>query len=98
MDKKTLLAVGLSLLIWVVWEKTYLEPIQRQAALEHQRQEALNKQKLQAQSSDKVSDAGIQALKKPAVSAPLAVEPKNLQIENATSKLLVSNEIGRAHV
>ena len=39
MDKKALLAVALSMVIWIGWQKFYLEPIQQQAAQQQKVQE-----------------------------------------------------------
>lgn len=40
MDKRTLVAIALSMGIWFGWQKLYLEPIQERAAIEAQKQSA----------------------------------------------------------
>jgi YidC/Oxa1 family membrane protein insertase len=92
MDKKTLLAVGISLLIWVVWQKTYLEPIQQQ----QQAAENLRKQQEAQVQSKAASDAALQsksaAVENTTTNAGPAIAVKKVILENNKSQISVSNE------
>lgn len=98
MDKKAFLAVGLSLLIWVVWQKYYLEPIHQQAQLETQRyQEALAK-KARDERAEAEAKAGVatgqqkinSATGKP-VPADVEIPVKEVSLENNSSSVTAWN-------
>ncbi len=97
MDKKAFLAVGLSLLIWVGWQKFYLEPIQLRAAAENQqRQELADKRANEAKAEidakgifpEGQRNAGMQAKGAAQVVAPI----KTVTLSNAHSLVTLSNE------
>lgn len=92
MDKKAFLAVGLSLLIWMVWQKYYLEPIQiqQQAAAEAQRQQALTKNEAVAKAEAQTKAA--EEKKSGEAQPKKAASVKTLQISNGSSTVTVSNE------
>lgn len=90
MDKKAFLAVGLSLLIWVVWQKFYLEPIQQAAHQQQKQQEMAAQQKAKEAVATQPGAASI-ATGKPA-GKPGAVESRQVSLDNSGSTVSVSNE------
>ena len=93
MDKKAFLAVGLSLLIWVAWQKIYLEPIQQQAALHHQQQQELLAKKAKEASASAAAEVKAAPVdSKSSQAKQLAIAGRTLNLENATSTVIVSNE------
>lgn len=94
MDKKAILAVMISLGIWIGWQKIYLEPLQKQAALQNQQiEEAKAKAALEASKAAnlkaELNDKGI---------LPEAERNKVLQqakteviLENDSSKIFLTN-------
>jgi len=97
MDKKAFIAVGLSLLIWVAWQKFYLEPIQNQAALENQRyQEALKKQTSEEKAASPAVSEGGRAASAEAGNItpsknPVPVKLSEVNLFNSSSSLSLSN-------
>lgn len=93
MDKKTLLAVALSLGIWVVWQKYYLEPIQHQQLVEQQRQQELQ---AKAQLAEKKADLDQRGIfpdsEKKRQEQSKEAAAKSVQLENDSFSLAVSNE------
>lgn len=92
MDKKALLAVALSLLIWVTWQKFYLEPIQKQAAMETQRQE-----QQKAAREETKADLNAKGILPPSERKKLElreIAPQTL--ENVDAKLVVNNDANAA--
>lgn len=92
MDKKAILAVLLSLAIWVGWQKFYLEPIQIQAQQEAQRLEQARAQSAKrAETKAEIDSKGFFP-----ESERKKLEPKrpaaSLTIENIDTKMVVSNE------
>lgn len=103
MDKKAILAVTLSLMIWIGWQKFYLEPIQKQAAVAQE--EAAQAAATAAQEKEKTTkreetkaqlDAGgffPDSIKKKKLEPTKgAAAPKEFVLENKDTKLVVSNE------
>lgn len=91
MDKKSLLAVALSLGIWVVWQKYYLDPIQQQAALQNQqRQEQLAQAASEARAQIDAKGILPDSQKKKVEAAPSAA-PKSAVLENGETKVTVAN-------
>ncbi len=91
MDKKAFLAVGLSLLIWMVWQKYYLEPIQQQQAAIQQQQAEKDQSKKNSEIKSDAAVSGLQAGKTtPALQ--VALPAKTLSIETESSSIRVSNE------
>jgi YidC/Oxa1 family membrane protein insertase len=94
MDKRSYLAVALSLVIWMVWQKVYLEPIQLQQ--QQQQQAALiaaqNARAAKAKEESQVSGSGsaLSALKSDSSAGQAPVQKGVL--ENGDSFVSVSNE------
>jgi YidC/Oxa1 family membrane protein insertase len=86
LDKKAYLAIGLSILIWVGWQKFYLEPIQKQQ--EVVRQEQVN---LAEANKPPIAQDGKAAVVA-AVPQGANIPVKTGTLENSTSKITVSNE------
>lgn len=93
MDKRAFTAIAISLVIWVAWQKFYLEPIQQQ------QQAALQAQQAQkaAAAQELKSDIDAKGILPPSERARLnvsaaPVEIKTTVLENAESKLVVSNQ------
>lgn len=90
MDKKAFLAVGLSLLIWVAWQKFYLEPIQQAAHQQQKQQELLAQQKAAAAAAAQPGGPLVQP-GKPATKQG-TVAARQLNLDNNDSTVSVSNE------
>lgn len=95
MDKKAILAVVLSLGIWVAWQKFYLEPIQKQAAEATQKQEqaaAAIASAKRAETKAELDARGIlpesERIKKGVADRVASTQV----IENTDTKLVASNE------
>lgn len=92
MDKKALLAVALSLGIWVAWQRLYLEPFQRQAQMEQERQQELL-QKSQTAEKKITAEAGMSPdSDKKRGSEGSAAAAKTVTLQNKDSEAVVSNE------
>lgn len=95
MDKKAFLAVGLSLVIWMAWQKFYLEPYQQQAAA-HQQAEQARKDAAEKQAALSAKNTAEKEVKAattgsaPAKSAPPS-ELKKISLSNGNSVVSFSN-------
>lgn len=100
MDKKAIIAVTLSLVIWMGWQKVYLEPLQKQAMQAQEAQTAeLEKKKLEKREETKAQiDAGgfFPASERKKVLGGNLKAPaiQQVTLENSDTKLVVSNENG----
>ncbi|MGE3261406.1 MAG: membrane protein insertase YidC [Bacteriovoracia bacterium] len=93
MDKKALLAIALSLGIWVTWQKFYLEPIQHQQALENQRQQELVTQSQQrAEKRADLDQRGILPDSEKKRQGQVNRESRAVTLQNTDSTLVISNE------
>lgn len=90
MDKKAILAVVISMGIWITWQKVYLEPIQKQAAeqtrlAEEAKQSAAKRDELKA-------DLDAKGMISPAEKKEIQSRSQLFQsLENPVSSLLVTN-------
>lgn len=97
MDKKAFLAVGLSLAIWVGWQKFYLEPIQQQQAL-HQKQVQEAQALVAKEAAAKAQPAAGSSVTTPSVGKVAdakkanLVTVQNVSLENEGSNVSLSNE------
>ncbi len=92
MDKRTILAIALSMGILLAWQKFYLEPIQQRAALELQERQRLAETTTKREENKAELDArGIlpASERKKAEQAPKEV--KTVVLENGDTRLSVSN-------
>ena len=87
MDRNAILAVMISLGIWVGWQRLYLDPLQQEAAKEKQRLELVQKEK----AKKAVEEAKV-ALQPAAKGATRLVSAERRTIENEQSVVTVSNE------
>lgn len=92
MDKKAILAVMLSLIIWVGWQKFYLEPIQQKAQIETQAAEQARAERSKlAETKASIDAKGIlPEAERKKIESKRSVE--SLVIENTDTKMVVSNE------
>lgn len=86
LDKKAYLAIGISILIWVGWQKFYLEPIQKQQQLVQQEREQLAAANQPPIAQD--GKAAVMAAAPQGTHLPV----KTASLENPSSKITVSNE------
>jgi YidC/Oxa1 family membrane protein insertase len=90
MDKKAILAVVLSMVIWIGWQKYYLEPIQqRNAAVQKAEQEA----QASANKRDELkADLDAKGIISPAEKSEIASRARQFQnLENDSTNVLVTN-------
>lgn len=93
MDKKALLAIALSLGIWVVWQKFYLEPIQIAQQAEAQRQqEMVAKAQKREETRAELDQRGIFPDSEKRKQEAGTVAAKSVTLQNGDSTLTVSNE------
>jgi YidC/Oxa1 family membrane protein insertase len=95
MDKKALLAIALSLGIWVTWQKFYLDPIQKTQFQENQRQQELVVRAQQrAEKKAELDQKGFfpDSEKRKKEQGIVARASKTITIQNDESSLVVSNE------
>jgi YidC/Oxa1 family membrane protein insertase len=94
MDKKAILAVIISLGIWVAWQKLYLEPIQKQAQVTQQQQEqqaALKQKREETKAAIDAKGFFPESERKKAGVSP-ARSASTLTLENPDTKLVTSND------
>lgn len=92
MDKKTIIAIALSLGIWLGWQKLYMEPFQKRAAEEAQRQAALQAaSQTRAENKADIDAKGIFPPSERAKVLKGATELKTASLETANSKLELTN-------
>jgi YidC/Oxa1 family membrane protein insertase len=93
MDKKAILAVMISLGIWVGWQKLYLEPLQKQAALQNQQIEEAKARIAAAQKAEvvkaEVNSKGI--LSDAEKNSAPQVAKTEVILENENSKIVLAN-------
>jgi YidC/Oxa1 family membrane protein insertase len=93
MDRKAILAVALSLIIWVGWQKFYLEPIQQKAQLAAQQAELARAERAKlAETKAEIDSRGILPAAERQKLVAKRVAASSLLIENTDTKMLVSNE------
>jgi YidC/Oxa1 family membrane protein insertase len=95
MDRNAIIAILLSLGIWIAWQKVYLEPIQEQqqqhAAMEAERQEKLKAEA--AKRSENRADLDARGVYPESERRKAeARAAKSLVIENADTRMVVTNE------
>jgi YidC/Oxa1 family membrane protein insertase len=93
MDKKTLLAIALSLVIWIGWQKIYMEPFQQKAALEAKQQaELIEASKLREAQKAQIDSKGVfpESERKKVLKAPV-VAAKKVPLSTNSSKLELSS-------
>ncbi len=93
MDKKAILAVMISLGIWVGWQKLYLEPLQKQAALQNQQIEEAKARLAAAQKATEVKAevTGKGILSGAEKNSAPQVAKTEVVLENGNSKIVLAN-------
>ncbi len=92
MDKKAILAVMLSLVIWVTWQKFYLEPIQQRAAQEQEQNQKQQELKAKREETKALLDAkGIFPPTERNKRASKA-EVSSQILENSEVKMVITNQ------
>ena len=97
MDKKTILAVVISMVIWVGWQKLYMEPIQQNAAVEAGRLKKLKEEELKKTTVTEAQKSELDAVgvfpeieRKKVLNSK--IELKDLTLEAGKSKTEAGNE------
>lgn len=91
MDKKTILAIVLSLVIWIGWQKLYMEPFQQEAVKESQKQaQLLEDSKKRLEAKDEIDARGVfpESERRKVLKS---VEEKRVFLESDSSKVEVSS-------
>ena len=92
MDKKALVAIALSLGIWVAWQKLYLEPFQKQAAADYERQQLLLEKSQAKEKLAEIDAKGVLPDTEKKRGAEGNQSARSVTLQNADSVAEISNE------